>query len=277
MLSVNVDQQGNLYGKWLIRPGLWAITNRWQNFMYLLVGVDRAALIDSGSGGGNIRSFVEGITKRPVMVINTHGHFDHTGGNGCWPEVWMAEEAFADCRHTFEPVQERLAAEKPYPDYQMHALHAGDRIDLGNHELEILSIPAHHAGSIAIIDRTNRILFTGDEFESGQVLMLKSRTEPAFLPTVARHQANIQELKSRRSDYDFICPAHNGCMLNPEPYLDDFIALDQQILDGVAVVKADTAGFGFPPDPVSSGSVFGMFGKQVRVEHGLASIVYIDS
>jgi len=277
MHSFNIDQAGYLYGKWMMRPGFWAITNRWLNFMYLLIGEESAVLIDTGCGEGNIRSFVESITNKSVKAINTHGHFDHTGGNGCWPEVWMAEAAFVDCRRTFEPLQERLAAEKPYPDFLMHALRDGDIVDLGKHNLEILSIPAHHSGSIAILDQKNRVLFTGDEFESGQVLMLKRRTDQEFFSTIARHQANIQKLKSRRKDYDFICPAHNGCMLNPEPYLDDFIALDQQILDGTAVIQPDTAGFGFPPDPVSSGSVFGMFGKQVRVEHGLASIIYIDN
>jgi hydroxyacylglutathione hydrolase len=276
MYSPNVDPTGSLYGKWLIKPNFWAITNRWLNFMFLLVGKDRAVLIDTGCGEGNIRNFVESITTKPVMVINTHGHFDHTGGNGCWPDAWMAEAAFADCKHAFDPEQKRLLAEKPYPDYQTHALCDGDIIDLGNHELEIFSIPAHHAGSIAILDYQNRILFTGDEIESGQVLLLKGRTDPDFYPTVTRHLDNILRLKSRRMDYDFICPAHNGCMLNPEQYLDEFITLDQQILSDTAVIMPDLAGFGFPPDPVTSGSIFGMFGKQIRVEHGLASIIYID-
>ncbi len=101
---MNIDEKGWLYGKWQIRQDFWAITNRFTNIMYLLVGEDRALLIDTGYGEGNIRAFVETITQKPLVVISTHGHFDHTGGNGWWPEIWMAEGSFADCRHTFLPI-----------------------------------------------------------------------------------------------------------------------------------------------------------------------------
>jgi len=276
MRSENTTIHGLLYGSWLIRPNLWVLSNGWQNFQYLFVGNEQAVLIDSGYGEGNIRAVVEEKTSLPVMVINTHGHFDHTGGNGCWPKAWMGEAAQLDCKQGFEPIHEQWIAQKPFPDYETGALADGTRVDLGNEVLEILSIPAHHDGSIAILARNNRFLFTGDEFESGQVLMLKRNSDPDFLPTIARHRANAQRLLARRSEYDALFPAHNGYLLDPDCYLNDFIALDGEILDGTAQEAPDTAGFNYPADAVASGSVFGSFGKQKRVFHGAASIVYRD-
>ena len=91
--SANIDEKGMLFGKWCSMPGVWTLTNRWQNFMFLIVGEEKAMLIDTGYGEGNLREIVEGITDKPVMVVDTHGHFDHTGGNAWWTDVWMAEGA----------------------------------------------------------------------------------------------------------------------------------------------------------------------------------------
>ena len=50
-------------------------------FSYLLLGSNKAALIDTGMGVSNIQNEVENITSLPVIVLNTHTHFDHTGDN----------------------------------------------------------------------------------------------------------------------------------------------------------------------------------------------------
>ena len=77
--SANIDEKEMLFGKWCSMPGVWTLTNRWQNFMFLIVGEEKAMLIDTGYGEGNLREIVEGITDKPVMVVDTHGHFDHIG------------------------------------------------------------------------------------------------------------------------------------------------------------------------------------------------------
>src|SRR5437879_7553909 len=48
---------------------------------FLVVGAERAALVDSGLGIASIRTAVTALTDRPVVVVNTHHHFDHVGGN----------------------------------------------------------------------------------------------------------------------------------------------------------------------------------------------------
>ncbi|MEX1307528.1 MAG: MBL fold metallo-hydrolase [Eubacteriales bacterium] len=274
---MNTDAQGLLFGKWQIKPNVWAITNRWQNFMFLIEGKDAALLIDTGYGNGNIRAYVEQITKRPIRVINTHGHFDHTGGNGWWPEVWMTSASVQDCKTTFAPIHDEWMANKPYQNYQIYNIKEGDIINLGGDvEIEVWQIPGHHQGSVALLDKQNSLLFTGDELESGQVLMLFVKPDWPLKTKVNSHLLNMQRLKKNRHAFEAICPSHNGCMLLPDPYIDDFIELDKRILDGTAEVKPDTAGFGYAPDPMASGNFFAQFGKQKRAEYGLASIVYRD-
>ena len=58
----------------------------------------------------------------------------------------------------------------------------------------------------------------------------------------------MYKLKAKRKDYDSIWPAHNGLPLYPDDYLNDYIALDEEIIEWNSKVFANTAGFGFPPE-----------------------------
>jgi glyoxylase-like metal-dependent hydrolase (beta-lactamase superfamily II) len=54
---------------------------------FLVVGEDRAVLLDTGLGVGDIRAVAEGLAGKPLSVVNSHNHFDHTGGNSQFDEV----------------------------------------------------------------------------------------------------------------------------------------------------------------------------------------------
>lgn len=272
--NLNIDAHGMLFGKWKLKTDTWVLTNRWSNFMYLLIGREKALLLDSGYGEGNLRELVEQITDKPVMVMNTHGHFDHTGGNAWWSEAWMTRDAVPLSRQTFEPLHDVWLSTKPHRDYRENIVRDGDKFDLGGRVVEVISVPAHSESSIALLDSAARLLFTGDELESGQVLLFSTLGGDTVHQLAQRHRANMQKLKARRSEYDFICPAHNGTMLDPDTYLDDFIALDDELLAGTAHIMPDTGGFGFPPGAEATKGTFASFGKLERVQHGQASIVY---
>lgn len=142
--------------------------------------------------------------------------------------------------------------------------------------IEVISIPAHSEGSAALLDRRTRFLFCGDEIESGQVIWFV-RNEAVSLKVMAEHhKRNMEKLLKRKTEYDWIWPAHNGAPLNPEPYLRDFIALDELILEEKQEILPDTAGFGFPADTQAGPNLFRDYGKLLRVENGLASVVYAE-
>ena len=186
----------------------------------------------------------------------------------------MAEGSVASARVPFSQEQQQWYDAKPHKDYRIHILKEGDIIDLGGKVVEVITIPAHHEGSIALLDKTDRLLFTGDEMESGQVLMFVRDGNLPLEQVIAAHKANMEKLAARRAEYDFICPAHNGTMLQPDLDLQDFIALDQAILDGTAKIQPDTAGFGYAPYQVGD-DLFARMGAQERAEYGNASIVYL--
>ena len=47
----------------------------------LIIGKNKAMLIDTAYGIGDLKKQIEEITKLPLIVIDSHGHMDHTGGN----------------------------------------------------------------------------------------------------------------------------------------------------------------------------------------------------
>ncbi|MGI6315498.1 MAG: MBL fold metallo-hydrolase [Christensenellales bacterium] len=201
-----------------VAKNTWLITGVGCDF-YLLTGNKKAALIDTGMSRNNLAEFVAGLTDFPVMVLNTHGHFDHTGGNGWFSDAWMSEYAAGEAKRAFGDALE-------YPlDYTIHTLREGDRVDLGGRELEVLAIGAHSPGSLAYLDAANGLLFTGDELESGQVLCMGGNE------AIRRHLANMEKLFARKDEISFILPAHNGSPILPE-YIDLFIDFDRRILAG---------------------------------------------
>jgi glyoxylase-like metal-dependent hydrolase (beta-lactamase superfamily II) len=54
---------------------------------FLIVGDDRAVLLDTGLGVADIRTVAEGLAGKPLSVVNSHYHFDHSGGNRLFDDI----------------------------------------------------------------------------------------------------------------------------------------------------------------------------------------------
>ncbi len=74
-----------------LEPGVWLVAEPAHVNSYLVVGDQRAALVDSGMGIADIRAVVESLTGRDVLVVNTHHHWDHVGGNHLFADVAIHE------------------------------------------------------------------------------------------------------------------------------------------------------------------------------------------
>ena len=108
-------------------------------------------------------------------------------------------------------------------DYPKTVIHEGDVIELGGRKLEVFEIPCHAAGSLAFLDRVNRILFTGDEF--GPFCNLSG--------SISQFVNNMQKLMSIRSEFDY-CLGGNGRF--DASYVEKCLALGRDILAGTAEV-----------------------------------------
>lgn len=62
---------------------------------YLVIGKNRAALIDTGCGIGNIRTLAKQFTQLPIIVVNTHSHYDHIAQNYLFDEVALFDSLYA--------------------------------------------------------------------------------------------------------------------------------------------------------------------------------------
>jgi len=149
---------------------------------FLIVGTDFALMFDTGLGIGNIRTVVDQLTDLDVVVLNSHTHYDHIGGNHLFDTVYATSLEYTATRSLGSPpgavaefVQEgwvwkSLPSDFSKEDYQSRAfeidklVYEGDAIDVGGRSLEIMFTPGHAPDSICLLDRENRLLFTGDTF-----------------------------------------------------------------------------------------------------------------
>lgn len=146
-------------------------------FAYLLLG-EQIGLVDTGAAGG-VQNIVDALAvfgKSPAdisIVINTHEHPDHIGGNTFFKEA--ANPVFAchtDAVRWIETIDVQL---KERPIYAFHTLAGqqgvhiekklqdGDVIDLGNDlSLEVIYCPGHSPGSISLFCPQEKTLIIGD-------------------------------------------------------------------------------------------------------------------
>lgn len=198
--------------------GIWAILEpfQWQQVIsYLIVGTDKALLFDTGNGIGNIKLIVDQLTDKPVLVLNSHSHFDHIGGNHLFDRVLSVATAFS-ISHSKGLETKEIALEAS-PEALCHGLpdgvtqnshrirpyaitdkvKDGDVIDLGNRQLEILLIPGHTDDSIALMDRQSGLLWPGDSFYEGPIWLFFPETDlNAYGNSIARLAALAPQLKN---------------------------------------------------------------------------------
>jgi glyoxylase-like metal-dependent hydrolase (beta-lactamase superfamily II) len=180
-----IDQDEDWFEVYLVDDGIYAIyePGQFEEVMsFLITGEDFALMFDTGLGIGNIRNVVDQLTDLDVVVLNSHTHYDHIGGNHLFDTIYGTSLEYSKTRSMGSPpesvagflqegwVWKNLPAGFSAADYQSNAfdidrfVYEGDRIDVGGRVLEILFTPGHAPDSICLIDRENRILFTGDTF-----------------------------------------------------------------------------------------------------------------
>jgi len=185
----------------------WRIEDAGMVRAYLFAGEEKALLVDSTNGtGGSLHAVVEGLTDRPIMLVNTHGDPDHTAMNHEFETAWMhpAEMAHYASWSNQPERQGQPAQPKPAPLWE------GDEIDIGGRVFEVVLLSGHTPGSIALLDRANRIVVTGDVVS----------TVPVFLFGPARdltaYRASLERLSGLRDAFDTIYPSHGAFPLGPE-------------------------------------------------------------
>ena len=146
-----------------LREGLYLLDEAGESTGYLLIGKDKACLIDTMNGYNDLSKVVKKYTDNPIVVVNTHGHPDHIFGNVYFDKAYMnakdleLAKTFMEEEKTVEWLEEENLSMPPFINIK-----EGDIIDLGGRTLEIYEIPGHTLGGILLLCKEDRILFTGD-------------------------------------------------------------------------------------------------------------------
>ena len=175
-----------------IAPNTWQILSS-GDYHYLVAGDEEAISIDTGYGAGNLREYLESLCQKPVhRVINTHHHFDHTANNSYFNEAYMGA---GSVDHVTLPFPSFAGIHFPR-NYAIRTVTDGSVLPLKGRDLEVISIPDHAPGSIAILDRKERLLFSGDEFmDFGKRL---NGSAAAWLES-------MEKVMAHRHEFDRLC------------------------------------------------------------------------
>ena len=217
-----------------IRPGVYLMDEAHEATGYLVVGRERACVIDTMNGYNDLNQAVRKLTDKPLTVVNTHGHPDHIFGNVYFREAFLhpadrpLAREFTENPEFQAACRERNLSMPPFRD-----IRGGDVIDLGGRTLEVVELPGHTPGGILLLLREDRILFTGDSVnhhlwmqlegclpmrqfvkELDKVMFLEDRAD-IILHGHARAEDDISLLRCLREGAQEIC---DGKTEGDEPY-----------------------------------------------------------
>jgi glyoxylase-like metal-dependent hydrolase (beta-lactamase superfamily II) len=187
---------------------------------YLIVGNARALLFDTGMGIGDLKALTLKLSKLPIVVLNSHTHDDHVGNNWQFDTVYGMDTEFTrrNAKGSKEDAQAEiapgeicgsLAAGFDRAAYRTRLwriskwLHDGDRIDLGGRAIEVIATPGHTPDSIALFDRANGLLFTGDTYYPGTLWLYRPETD------LGAYGNSVRRIAALRPEVKLVLGAHN--------------------------------------------------------------------
>ena len=182
-----------------LMPNFYAIEER-DVRMFLLVGEEEAVLIDSGFGGGDLKDFSQKVCPVPVKcVINTHADIDHLGCNHQFDRILMHPAEF-----------DRFCSGGKRSAEGLVPLWEGEQITVGDYTFEVILIPGHTPGSIALLEREKRFLISGDSVQDDAIFMFGAgRNMPAFV-------RSMEKLQGIAHCFDTVYPSHGSITVTPD-------------------------------------------------------------
>ena len=180
---------------------------------YLILGSQKAILLDTGMGISDIHKLVRELTKLQIIVLNSHTHDDHVGGNWQFDAIYSMDTDFSrqNAKGSVEDAQTEIAPgeicgelpknfyPKTYRTKPWHItkyIHDGEIIDLGGRSIEVLSTPGHTPDAITLFDRANGLLFTGDTYYPAPIWLYRPETDlDAYAKSIARLAALAPQVK----------------------------------------------------------------------------------
>jgi hydroxyacylglutathione hydrolase len=157
-------------------------------FMYLLIGSQKALLIDAGDVASAERMPLattvlgllpgDGSAKLPLLVVHTHRHLDHRAGDVQFANLPGVHVVGYDLASV-----ERFYGFTAWPNGQA-------QIDLGGRIVDVLPTPGHNETEVSLYDRITGLFFSGDFLLPGRLLISDARADEASAQRVAAFVRN---------------------------------------------------------------------------------------
>jgi glyoxylase-like metal-dependent hydrolase (beta-lactamase superfamily II) len=196
-------------------------------WMFLVVGPEKAMLVDTGCGQGNLKGLCDEISGgKPLIVVNTHPHPDHSAGNFQFDKIYCHEYCVPYLKSGMDPHRwDKLFDESgkciwvefdrndliKYKEYEIIGCKDGFVFNLGgDYDIELILLAGHAPGQAGFLDKKNRVLFCGDDFISMRVSVNKPRPDMPYreYATVNAFRAQLEKLVKRNNEFDTLFPGH---------------------------------------------------------------------
>ncbi len=216
--------------------------------IYVLIGTEKAAVIDTGYGSFNLYEAVRKLTDKPLITICTHGHPDHFLGAGYFDKVYLNDrdipvaEVYGarykqEVKHNMQKrfkmsdtqIEQWLCSNPP----KTTLIYPGMEFDLGEFTLETVDLCGHTQGSIGLICKQARILFSGDGVIERAWLHLPESA------SIQRYYETIQKLNCREQEFDQIYTGHKNAH-KPVGFLKELTGLLELVLEERKGTPIDT-------------------------------------
>jgi glyoxylase-like metal-dependent hydrolase (beta-lactamase superfamily II) len=223
-----------------------------ETIAYLIVGEKKALLFDTGMGISDIKKVTAELTKLPIIVTNSHTHDDHVGGNWEFDTIYGMDTEFTrkNARGSLKDAQAEITPDQicgTLPkgfDAKTYAtrpwkitakIREGDDFDLGGRILDVIATPGHTPDAIALLDRANGLLFTGDTYYPAPIWLYRPETD------LNAYAVSIRRLAALAPQVKLVLGAHN-IPVAPPAVLSRLVTAFDAVRAGKIAATPDSSG-----------------------------------
>ena len=189
---------------------------------HLIIGEDKALLIDTGYGYGNLRKEIKKICNKPLIVVNSHAHVDHCFGNSQFEKVFISKEDMpvfqTDELQKQKNIMKKYGVKvapmlrfvflygklkkKPFYNTSVEKMPDNMSFELGNREIGFMVFPGHTKGSMIALDQKAKTIFAGDAVNPGVFLFFDKELR------LEEYARKLEEL-SQLTGYEKVIISHS--------------------------------------------------------------------
>lgn len=188
-----------------ILPGLFAIDDEKADSMYLIVGTEKALLIDTCMMKNDILPMLRTLTDKPLELALTHAHIDHMYHSEEFETVYLHKDDIAAWKHgslrllmyagyaMFHMPRKKFSVARFVPIAEKTV------IDLGGVRIRVIAAPGHTPGSCIFVDDEHKALFMGDAVGNG------GATAWLWLPgslNIGAYRKSLETLQKKLEPYE---------------------------------------------------------------------------